>query len=74
MDAALKQVKAANEDFKKEVKEVRHAIQDVIKKLDKILPKDEINLLQKDMEKIVTNKEAEAKKVLDAKEKEIKGA
>jgi ribosome recycling factor len=45
MDAALKQVKAANEDFKKEVKEVRHAIQDVIKKLDKILPKDEINLL-----------------------------
>ena len=74
MDAALKQVKAANEDFKKEVKEVRHAIQDVIKKLDKILPKDEINLLQKDMEKIVTNKEADAKKVLDAKEKEIKGA
>lgn len=74
MDAALKQVKAANEDFKKEVKEVRHAIQDVVKKLDKILPKDEINLLQKDMEKIVTNKEAEAKKVLDAKEKEIKGA
>ena len=74
MDAALKQVKAANEDFKKEVKEVRHAIQDVIKKLDKILPKDEINLLQKDMEKIVTTKEADAKKVLDAKEKEIKGA
>jgi len=26
------------------------------------------------MEKIVTNKEADAKKVLDAKEKEIKGA
>lgn len=74
MDAALKQVKQANEEFKKEVKEVRHSIQDVIKKLDKILPKDEINLLQKDMEKICTMKEAEAKKVIEAKEKEIKGA
>lgn len=74
MDAALKQVKAAHEEFKRQVKELRHAIQDVIKKLDKILPKDEINLLQKDMEKIVTVKEAEAKKVLDSKEKEIKGA
>lgn len=74
MEAALKQVKAANEEFKRQVKEVRHAIQDVVKKLDKILPKDEINLLQKDMEKIVVAKEAEAKKVIDAKEKEIKGA
>ena len=26
MDSALKQVKAANEDFKREVKEVRHGI------------------------------------------------
>ena len=53
---------------------MRHSIQDVIKKLDKILPKDEINLLQKDMEKICIMKEAEAKKVIEAKEKEIKGA
>lgn len=74
MDAALKQVKAAHDEFKKEVKDVRHAIQDVVKKLDKILPKDETQLLTKDLEKIVTNKEAEAKKLIDAKEKEIKGA
>ena len=40
MDAALKQVKAAHEDFKRDIKEVRHAMQDVVKKLDKILPKD----------------------------------
>jgi len=44
-EAALKQVKACFDDFKKEVKEVRHGIQDVVKKLDKILPKDETQLL-----------------------------
>ena len=74
MDAALKQVKAAQEDFKRDIKEVRHAMQDVVKKLDKILPKDETELLKKDLEKLCTNKEAEAKKILDAKEKEVKGA
>ena len=74
MDAALKQVKAAHEDFKRDIKEVRHAMQDVVKKLDKILPKDETELLKKDLEKLCTNKEAEAKKILDAKEKEVKGA
>jgi hypothetical protein len=56
-----------------EIKTQRHSIQDVIKKLEKILPKDETNLLQKDLDKIVTNRENEAKKILDAKEKEIKG-
>lgn len=74
MDAALKQVKAAHEDFKRDIKEVRHGMQDVVKKLDKILPKDETELLKKDLEKLCTNKEAEAKKILDAKEKEVKGA
>ena len=74
MDAALKQVNAAHEDFKRDIKEVRHAMQDVVKKLDKILPKDETELLKKDLEKLCTNKEAEAKKILDAKEKEVKGA
>jgi ribosome recycling factor len=74
MDAALKQVKAAHEDFKRDIKEVRHGMQDVVKKLDKILPKDETELLKKDLEKLCTNKEAEAKKILDAKEKDVKGA
>ena len=49
-------------------------MQDVVKKLDKILPKDETELLKKDLEKLCTNREAEAKKLIDSKEKEIKGA
>ena len=73
MEAALKLVKQAHEEFKRAVKEVRHAMQDTAKKLDKIVAKDEVSLLQKDMEKLVTGREAEAKRVIEAKEKEIKG-
>ena len=43
-----------------------------IKKLEKILPQEEIKVFQKEIDKIVASKEAEAKKAIDAKEKEIK--
>ncbi len=72
-DAALKQIKSSYDEFKLEVKGVRHRMQDIAKKLDKILPKDETELLKKDMEKICVQREAEAKKAVDAKEKEVKG-
>lgn len=74
IDAALKQIKGENEKFKKGVKDVRHKMQEVSKKLEKILPQDEMKLLGKDLEKMCANKEAEAKKLIDAKEKEVKGA
>ena len=73
IDAALKQVKSAFDDFKREIKEVRHAMQDSVKKLDKILPQDDCKLLQKDLDKLVATREADAKKLVDAKEKEVKG-
>lgn len=74
IDAGLKQLKQINDEFKRDIKEVRHEMNNVVKKLEKILPQDEIKILQKDLEKLVTNKEAQAKKLSDAKEKEIKGA
>jgi len=74
IEAALKQVKAAHDEFKREIKEVRHGMNDVVKKLDKILPQDDCKLLQKDLEKLAISREADAKKHIDAKEKEIKGA
>ena len=70
----MKLIKAAHDDFKRDIKQIRHEMQDSVKKLDKILPKDETDLLKKDLEKLCTNREAEAKKVIDAKEKEVKGA
>ena len=72
IDAALKQLKGINDEFKLGVKDVRHEMNNIIKKLEKILPQEEIKILQKNFEKICVNKESEAKKLLDAKEKEIK--
>jgi ribosome recycling factor len=46
---------------------------EVVKKLDKILPQDECKLLLKDLEKLCAKSENDAKKLIDAKEKEIKG-
>ena len=45
IDAALKYVKVAAEDFKKEVKDVRHEMIDTVKKLEKIIPMDDVKLL-----------------------------
>ncbi len=47
-------------------------MKDTSKKLEKILPQDEVKILVKDFEKLCLAKEADAKKLLDAKEKEIK--
>eukprot|EP00347_Sterkiella_histriomuscorum_P009325 403341640 len=74
LDAALKQIKVINEDFKLAVKEVRHEMNETVKKLQKILPQEEIKVLQKDLDKIIANKEGDAKKHFDAKDKEIKAA
>lgn len=38
MDAAMKKVKQINETFKKDMKEVRHEMTNITKKLEKILP------------------------------------
>lgn len=73
IDAAVKQIKEIFDEYKRDIKEVRHAMINTVKKLDKILPQDEIKLLQKDLEKLCTNSESKAKKIIDAKEKEIKG-
>jgi len=47
-------------------------MRETAKKLEKILPQDEVKILAKDFDKISNTKEADAKKLIDAKEKEIK--
>ena len=73
IDAAVKQIKDYGDRFRKGVKDVRQEMNNVIKKLDKILPQEHLKILQKELEKLCTNHEAEAKKITEAKEKEIKG-
>lgn len=74
IDTALKQLKDINETFKIESSSIRHKMKDTSKKLEKILPQEEVKILVKDFEKICLAKEVEAKKLMDAKEKEIKSA
>lgn len=74
VDAALKQVKALGEEFKQETKGVRQEINATLRQLEKILPQEEVRVLQKDLEKLCAGKEAEAKKLAEAKEKEIRSA
>ena len=73
IEAALKQVKQCLDEFKRNVKQVRHEMNNVVKKLDKIMPQEDLKLFQKDLEKLCVARETEAKKLLEAKEKEIKG-
>ena len=74
VDKAIAQVKVVSDRFKLEtVKEIRHKMQDVTKKLEKIMPKDDCNLMKKDFDKLIADTEAAVKKLVDAKEKEIKG-
>ena len=44
IDAAMKQLKQAVDEFKRNLKEARHSMQDTIKKLEKIIPQDESKL------------------------------
>lgn len=73
LDAALRKVKTSSDEFKQRLKDVRHAYQNDIRKLEKILPKDDVTLFQKDLEKLQTTKENEVKKLIEKKEKEVKG-
>lgn len=44
IDAALKQLKKFDDYFRKDLKDVRQTINDTIKKLEKILPQEEIKV------------------------------
>lgn len=57
--------------FQRNVREARHTAMDTLKKLGKILPQDEIKLLEDEFEKMIKKSEEGAKKVCDEKDKEI---
>lgn len=73
IDAALAKIKTLQESFKRDLKEVKTELMTKIKKLEKILPQEHINLLEKDFNKHLTKVEESVKKAVTGKEKEIKG-
>lgn len=53
---------------------MRHETKQTLKKLEKILPQDEVKVIAREFEKLCAAKEAEAKKLIEAKEREIRAA
>ena len=74
IEAALRQLKAIHEEFKEQSQEVRHETKQTLKKLEKILPQDEVKVIAREFEKLCAAKEADAKKLIEAKEREIRAA
>ena len=69
--AGLKKVKTAMEDFKKNVRDIRHKHLEVIKKLSKIVDQETITQLEADINAKIKKAEDAAKKTTDAKEKDL---
>ena len=73
-EAGLKKVKEYGERFKKQARDERHKVLSVVKKLSKVLPEDDVKMLESEVNDMLKKAEADAKTICDAKEKELKQA
>lgn len=69
--AGLKKAKTAGESFKRDVQGARKETLQTVKKLGKILPQDEVKLLEDEFELMMRKAEEGAKKMVEAKEREL---
>ena len=69
--AGLKKIKAANEEFKKNVRDARHKVLEVIKKLSKVVPQETTTLLEAEIATKIKKAEDLAKKTVESKEKDL---
>ena len=68
---ALKQIKTLGDDCKINIRQVRHDLQDTLKKLQKILPKDLMKQFDDQLEKEMKATEKKCEEALKSKVKEI---
>ena len=73
-EAGLKKVKEYMETYKKQAREERHKVLTLMKKLSKVLPEDEVKLMEKSIEEMLKKAETDAKATCDAKDAELKQA
>lgn len=71
IQAALKKVKESFDQYKRDAGDARREALLTLKKLSKILPQEQIKLLEEEFETMIKKAEEGAKKVCEAKEKEI---
>jgi len=74
VQAGLKKIKSLSESFKQDSREARHGVMQKLKKLEKILPQDEVKILEDEFAKMLKTYEDKSKKIVEAKEKEINQA
>ena len=53
------------------MKDIRHEMNRIVKKLELIMAKEMLKIVEKDFNKLITNAEEELKKLCTSKEKEI---
>ena len=68
---ALKKIKDLGEEYKRNVRQARQEMQDTLKKLQKILPKDMLKIFEDSLEKMVKQCEKDVEESLKVKTKEI---
>jgi len=74
LDGALKQLKKAQSEFNSNVRDARHDAMNTLKKLEKIVAKDEVKVIEKELQKVQGEFEAKGLKMIGEKEKELKRA
>ena len=72
--AGLKKVKELFEVFKKNGREERHKVMGVMKKLSKVVPEDDMKMMDGEINEMLKEAEKDAKSACDAKEKELTSA
>ena len=70
-EAGQKKVKELGETFKKQAREERHKVLQVIKKLSKIISEDDVKLIESEINDMLKKAESTAKAACDAKTQEL---
>jgi ribosome recycling factor len=69
--AGMAKVKELNQTYKKDVRDARHGIMEQLKKLKKIMPEDDVKLLETEVNEMIKKAEDQASKSCTAKEADI---
>jgi len=71
-EAGIKKIKELFERYRKQARDERHNVLTVMKKLSKVLPEDQVKLMDSEINDLLKDSEKVAKAACDAKDAELK--
>ena len=71
IEAGLKKTKELSAEFGKDVRHARHNAMQVLKKLSKIMPEQEVKIVEDEYGNMLKKAELKGKKMVDAKEADL---